>query len=572
MPRPDRDEDREIIVNVTPSGTGRLDFLASGQRPWLLLVLLCLSLYLPGLTNLPPVDRDEARFIQATRQMLETQDFVQIRFQDEARNKKPVGIYWLQSAAVAVLSSPASAAVWPYRLVSLGGAMAAVLMLFGFGTRIFDRRTALIGAGFLASAVDLIFEAHIATTDAVLLASAVAAQGSLAAAYLSARRGEAFERRLALLFWVAEAVAILVKGPVVPAITLLTGLALVAVERRPGWLKRLGWWWGVPLLLLLVAPWFVLVERATDGAFLKDALGHDFLGKVAGGQEAHGAPPGYYLVAALATFWPVTLFVGLAAVWAWRHRRLAATRLLLAWALPFWIVLELVPTKLPHYVLPLYPALALLAARALIAHVEEGFQPRSRLWVIVPAVLWSLVGAALGAGLIALPLWLGWSFQSSVGGAVAAAGILAGLWQFWRVQRGQHGIGSALLAVVLAAFVAIPGFGIVLPSLDPLWLSRSAATLVAAEARPGDRLAAIGYAEPSLVFLTGTDTELLAPGADLSRDKADLILVTQKAEAQFRAGLAARHMTASARGAVSGYDYSNGHWMTLVLYRLRSSS
>ena len=96
----------------------RLDYLAEGWRRWVLLLLLSLSLFVPGLTSLPPVDRDEARYIQATRQMLETGDLVQIRFQDEARNKKPIGIYWLQAAAVAAFSSPESAAIWPYRLPS----------------------------------------------------------------------------------------------------------------------------------------------------------------------------------------------------------------------------------------------------------------------------------------------------------------------------------------------------------------------------------------------------------------------------------------------------------------------
>ena len=63
----------------------------------MLLLLLSLALFLPGIASLPVVDRDEARYVQATRQMLETGDLVQIRFQDEARNKKPVGIYWLQA-------------------------------------------------------------------------------------------------------------------------------------------------------------------------------------------------------------------------------------------------------------------------------------------------------------------------------------------------------------------------------------------------------------------------------------------------------------------------------------------
>jgi len=84
----------------------------SGARPHGLLCLLCLVLYASGLAAIPPVDRDEARFAQATRQIVETGDYVRIRLQDEARNKKPIGIHWLQAAAVTALSSPASAAIW----------------------------------------------------------------------------------------------------------------------------------------------------------------------------------------------------------------------------------------------------------------------------------------------------------------------------------------------------------------------------------------------------------------------------------------------------------------------------
>src|SRR5215469_3204187 len=101
-----------------------------GAWRYALLFLLCLALYAPGLAAIPPVDRDEARFAQATRQMLETGDFVRIRFQDEARNKKPIGIYWLQAAAVAAFSSAENPAIWPYRLPSALAASAAVLLTF----------------------------------------------------------------------------------------------------------------------------------------------------------------------------------------------------------------------------------------------------------------------------------------------------------------------------------------------------------------------------------------------------------------------------------------------------------
>src|SRR5438477_1807732 len=105
----------------------------SGWRLYALLAASCSALYLPGIAAIPPLDRVEARFAQASRQMLETGDFLRIRFQDEARNKKPAGIYWLQAASVAALSEPGSTAIWPYRLVSLIGAAVAVLLTFAVG-------------------------------------------------------------------------------------------------------------------------------------------------------------------------------------------------------------------------------------------------------------------------------------------------------------------------------------------------------------------------------------------------------------------------------------------------------
>src|SRR5436305_6499501 len=163
----------------------------TGFRPYLLLALLCLLLYAPGIGSIPALDRDEARFAQATRQMLQTGDLLRIRFQDEARNRKPAGIYWLQAASVASLSTHCSTAIWPYRLPSLIGAGAAVLLTFAFGSALFPaaeagRRSALDGAVLLAGMLGLAAEAHIAKTDAMLLAAILAWPGALRPAYVPA--------------------------------------------------------------------------------------------------------------------------------------------------------------------------------------------------------------------------------------------------------------------------------------------------------------------------------------------------------------------------------------------------
>ncbi len=259
--------------------------LITGWRSYALLVILCLGLYLPGLAVLPPLDRDEARFTQATRQMLETGDFVRIRFQDEARNKKPVGIYWLQALAVAVTSDPESTAIWPYRLPSLLGTIGAVLLTFALGSRLVGRPAALLGAALLASCFNVVAEAHLATTDAVLLATVVAAQGALGELYYRhRRRGATAPWPWALLFWSAQGIGILVKGPITPLVSLFTAAALSIVDHDLRWLKGLRPFWGVALMLAIAGPWLVAITLATDGAFLEDSVRYDLLSKLIGAQ------------------------------------------------------------------------------------------------------------------------------------------------------------------------------------------------------------------------------------------------------------------------------------------------
>src|SRR5579863_2857279 len=348
-----------------------------GVQPYVLLAGLCLLLYLPGIAAIPPLDRDEARFAQATRQMLETGDFLQIRFQDEARNRKPAGIYWLQAAAVSAFSTPASTAIWPYRVPSLLGGMAAVLLTFATGAALFrgtaeppsPRHIGAIAAVLLASALGMVAEAHIAKTDAALLAAITAGQGALGLAYVRARTGRPVPIWIPALFWSGEIAAIFLKGPLGPALAVTTAAALAIADGEMRWLRGLRPVAGIILLTIAIAPWLVAIERATGGRFLADALGRDLMMKLIGAQESHGAPPFSYLLMSLASFWPGSLLLVPAMVRGWRRHEMPPERFLLAWLVPAWVFLELVPTKLPHYVLPLFPALALLAAAALANRV-----------------------------------------------------------------------------------------------------------------------------------------------------------------------------------------------------------
>jgi 4-amino-4-deoxy-L-arabinose transferase-like glycosyltransferase len=536
-------------------------------RPYALLCLLCLTLYAPGLAAIPPLDRDEARFAQATRQMLETGDFVQIRFQDEARNKKPIGIYWLQSAAVAAFSSPQSAAIWPYRLPSAFGAAAAVLLTFGLGARLFDSPVAgFIAAVFTGSALGVMAEAHLAKTDAALLAAVVAGQGALGLAYIGARNGRRVGWSLPTVFWIAEAVAILLKGPPGPVLALLTAGCLSIADRDVHWVKALRPLSGLLAMAAMVAPWLIVIQDATGGQFLSDSLGHDLLPKLVGAQESHGVPPGYYLAVVVAGFWPGSLFLVPGLAWGWRRRRDLAGRFLLAWLVPGWIFFELVPTKLPHYVLPLYPALALLIGGAL----ADGFlRPLTGLARLVDAgvrVIWAIVTVALAAALLVLPVWFGGTVSLAV---VAAPVLLALALLLWLRVRAPTRV-AGLVAAISAAFV-VPASHAVVPGLDALWVSRSAAAaLVRHPPGSGEAVLSVGYSEPSLVFLLGTATRLITaqPGGDQLAG-AGLAFVNARDAPVFLQSLAARGLTARALDHVEGLDYSaGGGRLVLTLYRL----
>src|SRR5215218_8240625 len=207
-----------------------------------LLVLLSLACFLPGFVSLQPMDRDEPRYAQASKQMLESHDLVDIRFQDEARHKKPVGIYWLQSATVALAEAvgvpDARTTVALYRVPSLVGALSAVLLTYWAALAFLGRRGAFLSAALMATSIILMVEARLAKTDAMLAACSVAVMGGLARAYLSRGAG-VLPRRALLIFWTGFALGILIKGPLVLMFAGLTAAVLSYRERSARWLMIL---------------------------------------------------------------------------------------------------------------------------------------------------------------------------------------------------------------------------------------------------------------------------------------------------------------------------------------------
>ena len=522
------------------------------RRPRALLVVLCLLLWMPGFFTIPAGDRDESRFTQATKQMLETGDFVRIMNGTEARNRKPIGIHWLQAPFVAVahgLGVATENPVWPYRVPSALGGLVAVLACFGLGERMFGRRLALLGAGLLAASVLVVTEVHIAKTDAALLGATTVVMAVLGRAYLEQRR---LGWRVAAAFWLAMGVGVLLKGPITPMIVGLAGGTLWVLDRRAGragFLGRLHAGWGVPLMLAVVLPWFVAIGVATEGRFFADAVGGDLGRKLTSGDDAHGGPPGLHLL-----LLPLLVFPGAAALpsgvlMAWRGRAAAPVRFLLAWIVPGWLVFEAAPTKLPHYTLPLYPAVCLLLAWGLSEAAGRWRWAGAGLGAVVTAVL-----VAVGVGgpvFLGLSPWLG---------APAAMGALMVGWFAVRAFRVRELVWGVVLSPLLYGAV----LGWELPRLWPLWIGPR--VMAAAPAAGWGRLGSAGYSEPSLMFLAGSGTRwLLADegAAALADGTIDTLLVGDRDLAAVRAALSARGLEAHVAAEVPGFNYSRGRKVVL---------
>lgn len=545
-----------------------------------LLSVFCLLLYLPGLTTIPPLDRDEARFAQASKQMLETGDFVDIRFQEKPRYKKPAGPYWLQAASSAALRPWVGDQIWTYRLPSVLAAMMAVLLTWEIGRLLFNRRCGLIAGGLLAGSVLLVSEAHQAKSDAVLLATIVAMFWSLARLRHTALNPNTTEGRSssawpAWVFWAGLGASVMVKGPIGFLVVGLFLVTLIVSERQAAWVRPLLHWPAIMLAVLIALPWYVAITWISDGAFLAQAIGKDLAPKLTGGVEAHGAWPGYYTFLTLVMAFPASLFLW-PSVLGWRQAWASPNvRFLLAWALPALLVFELIPTKLPHYVLPAYPALMLIAGAALsgaVVPLSEALRGRSaKIW----AILWAMVAGALGlVGSVIMfrfgggagdgPMVWFWAMASLGAGVLSG---FVGLRFVWR-QGKPMDLAVTLLSAALNLAILTGG---VLPRATDLQVSKRLAAAADLHAR-GEPVAITGYHEPSAVFLISTDLLLASPveaAAHLRRHPNGLTFVEDNKDIDFRAAVQGFGFEIAEKAIIRGLNYSRGRPVTIRLYQRR---
>ncbi|MGF1561143.1 MAG: ArnT family glycosyltransferase [Geminicoccaceae bacterium] len=558
------DTDHPPAPDRTP---GWLRWLARAPVAYPFMVVFALAVYLPGFFVLPPSDRDESRYAQASKQMVQSGDWIDIRFGEEPRYKKPAGIYWLQAGAVSIVGSAHAQTIWLYRLPSLIGCLLSVLLTLWLGRFLFGSLAGLIGAFALTVCILMGTEARMAKTDAVLLGAILLAQALLARAALAhddQRPGWA----AVLGFWAAHGVGILVKGPIGLMVTALNALAFAVWQRRFRWLLGLRPLPGLAILAALVAPWLIAIQIASDGAFLQASLGREMLYKVGEGEQGHGAPPGFYLALFPVTFWPMAALSVLALPWIWRQRRDARVRFLLSWIVPVWAVFALVTTKLPHYMVPVYPAIALLTGAAIADGLRGAARPPGRAWQHLATALFGALALALVGAVAVLPMLA----DSRVDAAALLFAIALAALFAAAAQALQHfAIARFLLIIGISApILSYAAYDAVLARLETIWLAPKIRAAVA-EYSPcaAPVVASSGFTEPSLVFALGKDTITGGPAraaAHLAAPGCNLALIEAGQMARFEAALADQAIAARPLTGITGYNYNGGDWLDLRLF------
>ncbi|MEM8757746.1 MAG: glycosyltransferase family 39 protein, partial [Planctomycetota bacterium] len=474
----------------------------------------------------PPIDRDEARFAQASRQMFESLALPQAEqdparhagglvvpmVQDAERLNKPPLIYWLQTASAWALTrgDPAADAIWMYRLPSVFGSMLAVLATWRIGLSMFDRRAAWLGAALLGVSAVVVFDAHQARADQVLLGLTTAA---MAALWAVARRS-AYGRRVGpwrwLALWLLVGLGLLVKG-LSPVVVLLTITAFCAASGSWSLWRSAKPLLGLLIVAVVAAPWIVGVINHVGWETYSAILFDETVARGKAPKEGHAGPPGYHTLMLLAAFWPGSLLVapGLVRGWRraiafgprgsrWRGRVVGrrAELFLLAWILPTWVFFEVYSTKLPHYVLPTYPAIALLTGRAALsvrAWAPAWLRRVNAAMFLAVAIAVAVVGVLATQIEIAEPPALALVLPlAAVFIALAGAGA-ALAWQGRRVRGLAIGASAILPLAVVVHAVVLPR----LTSFSPELVA------MLAEFDDGSRpIACAGYHEDSLIFLT----------------------------------------------------------------------
>jgi 4-amino-4-deoxy-L-arabinose transferase-like glycosyltransferase len=535
----------------------------SDKRLLVAIFAVCLLLFIVGNWASTLFDRDEGWYAETAREMLASGNYLTPTYNAQPYLEKPPLTYWLMAGSISIFGPNAFAARFPS---AVAGALACVV-LFLLARSMFDRKTALASVAVFATSLITLIIVHAALMDSILLLLVLISLYAFWRIY----RGDT-SYLLWLMFYGGAGLAFLTKYLAGVAIIGVAAFATLAFTRRWDLLRKARILTGALVFLAIVGAWFLPAYLATSGDLLRVFLNENF-GRSVSPMEGHSGPFFYYVLVLPVIFFPWFSFLPGAVL---RRRPEIAPGSERWWFLVSWaggtiILFSAVSTKLPHYVLPAIPALAILIG-SLISDSEDRSRALTRWRVPFAYVFLTLLGFVLAAGIPVALKW--WKFY--------------GLWRFF-----TPACALLLTMTILAVFdlrrrdllrtastltCGSTGFTLLLilvaiPSLNTVKLPQPIGRIIAEKSTPRDAILHWGYIPPTLVFyaqhpltLIRTQQELDAQISGASR--AFCVLPAEEAERlrqRSGAGLRIETLFPAPGESGRGFDFGRGKWQQLEL-------
>lgn len=458
----------------------------------LLLAAVALLILLPGNNLIPLIDRDEPRFARATVEMIERGEWVVPYFNNEYRFDKPILIYWMMRLCYALFGVNEFAA----RLPSVFSTILLAVIVWKMGERWFSARAGFFAAFGLLTGAQVLMHGRSAVADMPMVAMVALAQFALYE--LLYTEGDRYPWKWFWTFYGALGLGFLAKGPVALAAPILTLPIQRLLWREPIPWRRLRILPGLVVVLAIMGSWGIPALVKTRGLFWSQGMETHVWERGFETFQGHGAFFLYYFATALVSLFPWSAYLGdgiAVARRGWSRKN----AFLVAWALGTYVLFSFYKTKLPHYVMPAFPALFLIIGQA----ADASYQPSraATVWFRIMtgfALLVGVLGLALSFVIEFSPVYAGLS-RALLGGAILFI-ALAALGILWR-RRQIRWLTLPLVAVAIA--ISLVGAG--LRSASPAVKLTSVFSGLPEDAVYGFH----GFREPSLVFYAGHTWEPL---------------------------------------------------------------
>lgn len=482
------------------------------RYPYVWLLILCAASFFMALGGHTLWDVDEPNNAVCAREMLLSGNWWVPVFNGGLRFDKPILIYWLMMPLDVLFGINE----WSARLPSALSMSGLVFVVFYMSKRLLSaagksatEQSALLAAAAFATAIHIAVIARAAVPDPLLMLSLGYALPALLLCYLQGTESKKMSGLL-ISAYVAIGLGVLAKGPIAGLMPLLICAGFLTLMHDWKHWHLFHPWKGAAIALMIALPWYISVGIITDGEWLKGFLFHHNLDRFTGSLQGHHGFPGLYLLSYLVGWFPWSgLLLAVATFGAWRlsELRQQPVRLfLLCWIGMFILFFSVARTQLPNYILPAFPAGAILIAYGW-SHFSNALQNRALAWLLWGAICLSLLILVVG-GIAIERMWSGEGLYILAFAPVLLASLI---WLGCKRNQLWHWLAAGMaVSVVLLTAWAIPG-------VEHHKVSKTIADVADRAGFDGSKLATFRYFQPSLLYYHGGRLPELATADDVGR-------------------------------------------------------